>query len=324
MQWVADLLRTTDLPRGAVVTIGNFDGLHRGQKKLIDLTVARARTLEVPAVVVTFEPHPLAVLDPARRPLRLLSPSQRERWLELWGVDALLAVGFTLEVARWAPERFVREVVVGRLAAREVIVGRAFAFGKDRAGNLELLEGLGREFGFQVQGVEEERDAAGVISASRIRELLLAGEVEPAAELLGRPYALAGRVVRGDRMGQRLGWPTINLQLESELVPANGVYATRVHLRTFHGVFDSVTNIGTRPTVYENHQRVVESHVLDFAAEIYGEEVEVDFYRRLREERLFPSIPALAQQIRRDVQATREFFARMRAEVVEAGRVDRD
>jgi riboflavin kinase/FMN adenylyltransferase len=311
VQWVPDVLRATDLPQGSVVTIGNFDGLHRGQKKLVDLTVLRARELRSNSALLTFEPHPLAVLDPSRLPPRLLTPKQRSELLEAWGLDALLVLRFDAELASWSPERFVREVLSMRLQAHEVVVGSAFRFGKDRAGNVSLLEELGRQFGFRVHAVPEEQDRFGKISATRIRELLLAGKVEEAREMLGRPYGIVGRVVRGDRMGQRLGWPTVNLELESELVPANGVYATRIRLSSFEGWFVSVTNIGTRPTVYENHQRVVESHILDFAAEVYGDRVELEFHRRLRDEKLFPSIPALAQQIRRDVEAAREYFARL-------------
>ncbi len=312
MQWIPDLLRASDLPLRAVVTIGNFDGLHRGQKKLVDLTVQRARDLDTTGALLTFDPHPLAILDPLRVPPRLLTQKQRLRLLEEWGIGALLMVTFDAELAQWSPERFVREVLCQRLEIQEVVVGCAFVFGKNRTGNVSLLESLGQNWGFRVVAVPEERDGQGVVSATRIRELLLLGEVEKASELLARPYAIVGRVVRGDRMGQRLGWPTVNLELESELIPANGVYATRIRLATFQGVFDSVTNIGTRPTVYENHRRVVESHILDFAAEVYGEEVELEFYRRLREERLFPSIPALAQQIRRDVQVARDYFSRLR------------
>jgi riboflavin kinase/FMN adenylyltransferase len=150
------------------------------------------------------------------------------------------------------------------------------------------------------------------ISSTRVRRALGEGKVEEATEMLGRPHSVRGTIARGDRMGARLGWPTINLLVDNELVPCNGVYSGRVHLPSFPGTFDCVTNIGTRPTVYENHQRVVESHILGFSADIYGETAEVCFYKRLREEMIFPTVMDLSAQIGRDVEATREYFAARR------------
>lgn len=312
MQVIGDALRATDLPRGGVVTIGNYDGLHRGQRAVIDLVVARARALGAPAVLVTFQPHPLTVLRPDEVPPALTTAAQRERLFAEAGIDAVVAIRFTSEFALTPARNFVREFLVGRLAAREIYVGSRFLFGHRREGDLELLRQLGGSFGFAAFGVEELRLEGATISSSAIRRQIAAGEVEKAAILLGRPYALAGVIVRGDRMGKRLGWPTINVKPENELIPADGVYCARVHFPSFPAEFACALNIGTRPTVYENFQRVVEGHILDFSSDVYGERIEVAFHRRLREERIFPSVMALSQQIRKDVEATREYFAARR------------
>jgi riboflavin kinase/FMN adenylyltransferase len=173
---------------------------------------------------------------------------------------------------------------------------------------------MGAELGFAARGVEEVVLGAERISSTRIREAVAAGDVAGASRMLGRPFAVTGVIARGDRMGQRLGWPTINIQADHQLLPANGVYICRVSFPSFPAVFDCVTNIGTRPTIYENYQRVVESHILDFKTDVYGERVELSFFKRLREERIFPTVMDLSAQIGRDVEATREFFARRRLE----------
>jgi riboflavin kinase/FMN adenylyltransferase len=203
----------------------------------------------------------------------------------------------------------VRDFLWGALEAREIYVGSRFAFGHRREGDLSLLKQMGETYGFAAFAVDEVSHLGEPISSTRIRNALLEGDVALARELLGRPYAITGLIARGDRMGKRLGWPTINLAPDNDLVPFDGVYASRVHFPSFPATFDAVTNIGTRPTVYENYQRVVESHILDFNADVYGETVELRFYKRLRGERTFPSMMELSAQIGRDVEAAREMFA---------------
>ena len=305
--------QNTDLPRGGIGTIGNFDGLHLGQRAIIDPVVRRARELGAPAVVITFEPHPLTVLRPDHAPLALTTPEQKERLLEEAGVDVVLVLRFTPELARVPAPQFVRELLHGRLGLSEIHVGRSFVFGHNRGGNLELLQEMGDELGLEAFGVDEVIWGGERISSTRVRRAISEGKVEDAAAMLGRPYAISGKIARGDRMGQRLGWPTINLIPDNKLVPLDGVYAGRAFFPSFPATFDCVTNIGTRPTVYENYQRVVESHVLDFKADVYGKRVEVSFHKRLREERIFPTVMDLSTQISRDVEATREYFARRRA-----------
>jgi riboflavin kinase/FMN adenylyltransferase len=310
---IQDAFHSSDLPRGGVGAIGNFDGIHRGQRALLDLMVARARELGVPAVVITFDPHPVAVLRPEQAPLALSTLEQREKLLDEAGVDVVLVVRFTPELARTPARNFARDFLHGKLDLCEVYVGASFQFGHRREGDLPLLRELGASFGFAAFGVEEVTLGGERISSTRIRHALAEGRVEDAREMLGRPYSITGIVVRGDRMGQRLGWPTINLKPDNALIPADGVYASRCFFPSYPASFDSVTNIGTRPTVYENYQRVMESHVLDFKADVYGERVELSFWKRLREERIFPTMMDLAAQIGKDVETAREHFARLRA-----------
>lgn len=305
--------QSTDTPRGGVGAIGNFDGLHLGQRAIIDRVVARARELGVPAVVITFDPHPLTVLRPEQAPLPLTTPEQKEKLLEEAGVDVVLILRFTPELARVPARQFVRELLHGRLGLREVYVGSSFVFGHGREGDLEILQEMGRELGFEAFGVDEVFWGGDRISSTRIRRAVGEGKIEDAAAMLGRPYSISGVIARGDRMGQRLGWPTINLMSDHKLLPHDGVYAGRVFFPSFPATFDCATNVGTRPTVYENYQRVVESHILDFKSDVYGKRVEISFYKRLREERIFPSVMDLAAQIAKDVDAAREYFARRRA-----------
>jgi len=316
---VQDALRSTDLPRGAIGTLGNYDGIHRGQRAILDLVVARARSASLPAVVVTFEPHPLAVLRPEQAPARLSTLAQKERLLDAAGVDVVLIVHFTPEFSQTPARLFVREFLSARLALQEIYVGSRFVFGHKREGDLALLKQLGEAYGFAAFGVEEVTHAGEPISSTRVRRAVADGEVDEAAEMLGRPYSIGGIIARGDRMGKRLGWPTANLVPDNELLPLDGVYAGRVFVPSFEASFDCVTNIGTRPTVYENYQRVVESYILDFGADIYGECVELSFCKRLREERIFPSVMDLSVQIGRDVEATREYFAARRRLKQDAG-----
>ncbi len=312
MQVIHDAWASCDLPRGGIGTIGNFDGLHQGQRAILDLVVARARETGRNAVLVTFDPHPMSVLRPGETVPRLTTPQQKERLLDQAGLDVVLVVRFTEEFSQTPARAFVREFLHDRLRLEEIYVGNGFVFGHRREGDMVLLRQLGDDFGFKAFGVEEVLFQGERISSTRIRQALVEGRVEDAAEMFGRPYAVTGIVARGERMGQRLGWPTVNLEPDNELLPLDGVYTGRVHFPSFPATFDCVINIGTRPTVYENYQRVVESHILDFDADVYGERLELAFYKRLREEKIFPTVMDLSAQIRRDVEATREYFAARR------------
>lgn len=308
MHVIRDPLKAADLPRGGIVTIGNFDGVHLGHRRILETVAARAKEAGRPSVAITFEPHPIAVLRPDRAPRRLQTLRQKEEAIEALGIEWLLVIPFTRDFSLTEPEDFVQTLVVERLEARELYLGRHFAFGRGKRGDLELLKRMGPEFGFVAQGVEEVFSEGEPISSTRIREALRRGEVARANAMLGREYELDGIVSKGERVGRKIGYPTINLAPENELFPLDGVYVTRIEIRSFGRLFESVTNIGRRPTVYEDYATTIETYVLDFSANVYGERVRLFFFERLREERKFESVMALTDQIGRDIEATRAFF----------------
>ncbi len=276
----------------------------------MDMVVSRARALGGDAAVYTFHPHPRKVLQPERAPGLLTTLEQKLELLAGRGIDVAIVEPFTLEFAHTPPERFVREIVHGRIGPREVYVGYDFHFGRDREGSMRQLTELGPRLGFAVTVIPEVTCAGQDVNSTRIRALLERGDAVGAAELLGRRYAVRGRVVPGDRRGRTLGFPTLNLALESEVVPASGVYAARVSFldpgRPPRGAaFGAVTNVGHRPTFGAEDTLRVEAHLFDFEAEVYGRRVELAFLERLREEQRFPGVEALRAQIAADAQAAR-------------------
>lgn len=307
------VLRGTEArpPTGAIATIGNYDGLHRGQRAVLDRVVERARSSGAPALVLSFDPHPLRVLDPARAPRRLTTDVQRERLLSQWGIDVLQLLPFTPELAARSAEQFVREELAARMGVRELFVGSRFAFGRGRAGDLSLLRRLGAELGFRAAGVDELELGGAPVSATRIRELLAEGRAEEAAELLGRPYSVLGRVVHGDGRGAELGFPTLNLESENEILPRHGVYVVEAVLEgEVAPARPGVANVGIRPTIGRDERAVVEAHLFDFEESCYGREAEIRFLHHLRGERRFPSLEALRAGIAADVRTAREYFER--------------
>lgn len=309
MELLRDPSPSADLPRGGVVTIGNFDGVHRGHQVLIREAVRRARELGAAAVVLTFDPHPEKVLRPGSDLKLLATAEQRVQLMARLEVDALVELGFTRAFAATSAEDFVREVLVRRLAPREVRLGANFRFGEGRRGDVSLLARMGEELGFTVIGMQPVIDNDQPISSTRVRRAVLEGAVGEASRLLARAHFIDGQVFTGERMGRHLGFPTLNIRPDNELLPAQGVYVTVVQIPSFGKVFSSVTNIGVRPTVYENYRETVETHVLDFSANVYREAVRLFFLARLRNEMRFASSIELAAQIRRDVDEARGFFA---------------
>lgn len=309
---VRDPLRSTDLPRGGIATIGNFDGVHLGHRRILETVAARARETERPSVAITFEPHPLSVLRPDHAPRRLQTLRQKEEALEAIGIENLLVIPFTRDFSLTEPEEFVRSVLSGRLAVSEVYLGSHFAFGRGKRGDIAMLKRMGPECGFVASSVEEVIFQGEPVSSTRIRSAIARGDVASANAMLGREFEIDGLVARGDKVGRKIGYPTINLEPENDLHPADGVYVTQIHIRSFDRRFDCVTNIGRRPTVYEDYSTVIETFVLDFSANVYGERVRLFFFDRLREERRFPSVTALSDQIGRDIEETRKYFERRR------------
>jgi riboflavin kinase/FMN adenylyltransferase len=296
-----------------VLTIGNFDGLHVGHRQILATVLERAQAQRGEAVVYTFDPHPRKVLQAERAPAMLTTTEQKLELLAEARIDLVVLEPFTREFATTPAEVFVRDYVHARLAPREVYVGYDFHYGRDRAGSMRLLTELGPRLGFAVTIIPEVTIAGRDVSSSRIRERLAAGDVEEAAELLGRPFAVRGRVIEGDRRGRTLGFPTVNLAPENEVIPGLGVYAGHVRvLDEGPGAgarHAAVTNVGRRPTFKENDPPLAEAHLLDFAGDLYGRRVEVSFEARLREERRFPSVDALREQIARDVEHGRRVLA---------------
>ena len=309
MQVLRDPFRSVDLPKGGVVTVGNFDGVHLGHQAMLRDVAARARAAGAPSVVVTFDPHPLKVLHPERAPKMIQTLRQREEAIEACGIDAVVIVAFTRDFSLVPATEFVKELLGRRLAAREVCVGAHFVFGKERGGNVDVLRELGAESGFSVHALADVSDGEGAISSTRIRAAVAEGRVVAANALLGRNYAMDGIIAKGDRMGRKIGFPTMNLQPDNELYPMDGVYFTSVKIASFERTFACVTNIGRRPTVYEDFATTIESYILDFSSDVYGERVRLSFFERVRDEMTFPSMLDLTAQIRRDVEATRGYFA---------------
>lgn len=310
MEILRDPLGNDEPPRGGVLSIGNFDGVHVGHRAVLNHVVERARCLGRPALAMTFEPHPVKLLRPSMAPRLITTLEQRLALIASTGIDTTLVVPFTHKLARMTAASFIREVLVDRLGVCEVYIGKNFRFGADRGGDVELLQSMGRELGFVADSSPIVEAAGGVVSSSRVRETVAAGRVEEAARLLDRAVFVDGTVLEGKRLGRTLGFPTLNIEVDNELELGHGVYVTAAYLPSFERVFPSVTNVGVRPTIYQNSHPTVECHLLDFTADVYRERVRVFFLGRLREERTFDSTTNLTAQIRRDVDAVRDFFER--------------
>ena len=304
-----DPIGNDEPPRGSVLSIGNFDGVHIGHQAVLRHVAARGAELQTTAAALTLDPHPVKLLRPREAPLLVTTLAQRLQLIERTGIGTAMVVPFTHRLARLSAADFVRDVLVGRLAIREVYIGTNFRFGADRGGGVELLRDMGRELGFTAASAPTVEYAGEVVSSTRVRRALADGDVTLAAGLLGRYTFVDGGVLEGKRLGRRLGFPTLNLGWDNELVPKQGVYVTAVHIPSFGRTFPSVTNIGVRPTVYENSTVTMESHLLDFTADVYRERVRLFFLDRLRDELHFASTTQLMQQVSRDVAAARARFA---------------
>ena len=292
--------------RNPVGTLGNFDGVHLGHQALLRETKALAQELEGEALVITFEPHPRLVLRPEAGLKLLTTFEEKKALLEDLGFTSTLVVPFETEVADLPAEEFVEEYLVYGLGLRGLVVGFNYRFGRGRGGDHELLRRLGERYGFQVKVIPPQVIDGQTVSSTLIRELLGEGKVRQAAALLGRPYALRGKVVQGEARGRTLGFPTANLDPPPEkLIPARGVYAVKVSWRGQN--LSGVMNIGEKPT-FGGHRLSLEVHLFDFEEDLYGEMLEVEFIEFLRPEIKFPSPAALIQQIAKDCQKAREIL----------------
>jgi len=286
-----------------VVTVGNFDGVHLGHRAILARVYRRAAELDCQPVALTFDPHPVKVLNPQGSLPLLTTSAQKIALLREAGLAAVVVLPFTREFAAIPAREFVRDYFVERLQAREVVVGHDYCFGHKREGNIDLLREMGRTLGFSVQVVWAVEVEDAVVSSSLIRAMLRLGKVNEANRLLGRAYGVIGKVVAGKGRGAKLlGVPTANLTSENDLLPASGIYA--VWVKRDGRRLPGVANIGTCPT-FDNQEMSLEVHLLDFHGDLYGERLQVEFAARLREERRFPSIGDLAAQIRADVNEAR-------------------
>ena len=295
----------------SVLAIGNFDGIHLGHQAILRATVERARALNAVSTALTFDPSPRKVLRPESAPLRLSTNTQRMERFNALGLEAVVVLPFTLELARLSPEEFVLQILVRDLHVKAVLVGEDFKFGHKQTGDAKLLSELGKLHGFQVVTVPPVLYRREVISSTMIRREVAAGHVAHAARLLGRPFALTGEVVSGTGTGSRFTFPTLNLAVEQELLPCRGVYITRTYFQGETHSHRSVTNIGMRPT-FNGSALSVETHLLDIEMETKPKRIEVRFWKRLREEKKFNSPQELRAQIARDIARARTFFSRLR------------
>jgi riboflavin kinase/FMN adenylyltransferase len=293
--------------RKVCLAIGVFDGVHLGHQQVIRQTIADARQHEALAVALTFDRHPNSVVAPEHAPALIYSLPQKLRAIESIGVDAALLIEFTKNFSRKTGEAFIRELVRDFGAIHSVCVGSEFTFGHKRSGNVELLRRLGGEFKFQVHGLAALALDGETVSSTRIRNCIRAGDLDSASQMLGRSYAIAGNVIEGDRLGRTLGAPTANIDVVGLMLPPNGVYA--VHAETKARVYRAVANLGVRPTLRDaNARQRFEVHLLDFDGNLYGQEMEVTFVEKLRDERKFDSMEALKAQIAADVALARKVF----------------
>jgi len=293
---------------GCVLTVGTFDGVHRGHVAVLDELAAEGRRRGLPTVLVTFDPHPLRIVRPETAPRLLTTPAEKVEILAQSELDYLAFFRFTPALAAYSPRRFVEEILLRQMAMRHFVIGYDHGFGRGRSGDVDTLRDIGREAGFGVDVVPPVAGPAGPISSSRIRRSLEEGDVAAAAASLGRPYSLAGTVVRGEGAGRRLGFPTANLQLDSpdKLLPHEGIYAVRAALHDRYG--DGVLHLGPRPT-FPGLGPSIELHLFDFDGDLYGSRIRVDLFSRIRGIARFDSPRSLIEAMERDCLAARAALA---------------
>lgn len=297
-----------NIARPTVLTLGVFDGLHLGHQRIMHKVVERARVTASAATAITFDPHPRSVLHPESAPPLLQTLDQRLANFEVLGIEQAIVIRFDREFASQAADEFLRDIVHDRLQAKEVYLGKGFAFGRGRGGNIDLLRRMSAELGFVADEVDEVTLRGQRISSSKIRELLAEGRVNLVRRMLGRPYGVEGVIIRGDRRGHTIGFPTANLHPHNRVVPKFGVYATATLI---DGIWRrSITNIGVRPTFGAESEPSIESYIFDFDRELYGDVIRVRFLHRIRDERKFSGVDELKAQIERDTGRALNYFGR--------------
>lgn len=289
----------------SAVTIGNFDGVHKGHIEIFRHLNERSKRLDLPTVVVTFEPHPLKVLAPGKAPALITTFRQKTALIAATGIDYLAVIPFTSEFSLTTADGFVRDILCDALGMRHIVIGHDYAFGRGREGNFLTLQKIGAERGFTLEDMSPIGENGSVFSSSLVRRMVADGDVESAAEILGRCHTISGTVVHGREIGATIGFPTANISSENELIPRDGVYAV---MASVDGeLVKGACNIGRNPT-FEGGARTIEVFLLDFSGQIYGRRIAVSFVQRLRDVRKFEDTAALVQAIRQDVGRTREIL----------------
>jgi phosphoribosyl 1,2-cyclic phosphate phosphodiesterase len=297
--------------RGSVIAIGNYDGIHLGHQRVLAFAMTRAKDSGAVSTALTFEPPPLKVLRPESAPLRISTNQQRLEWFGALGIEAAVVLPFTPQLASLSPEDFVDEILVRQLQVRAIVVGDNFRFGHRQAGDVKFLRDLGMRYGFEVVVHTPVALNGEIVSSTLIRKQIAEGDVTHAARLLGRPFVLTGELVRGSGTGRKFLFPTLNLKPDQELLPGRGVYITRTVLEDETSSHRSVTNIGIRPT-FNGSGLTIETHLLDYSGNFAPKDIEIRFWKRLREEKKFASLDDLRLQIVRDISTANKFFARLR------------
>jgi riboflavin kinase/FMN adenylyltransferase len=292
--------------KNPVVTIGNFDGVHKGHQSLFRKVIERASDIDGTSLVITFDPHPIKVMSPSRLKPLITGLEQKQELVTGFGIDILLLIQFTLEFAAISAGQFVKDILVDRLGIKEIVVGYDYVFGHNRKGNIEILKGMGREFGFTVHQVGPVYVGATLVSSTSIRNLLMEGKVSEVNQLLGRQYQIRGEVIKGRRRGEALlGYATANLQPADGLIPKRGVYIVLVEVADT--LYQGLTNIGFNPT-FKDKDLSIETHILGLSKNIVKEKIKINFLARLRDEFAFAGPEELSQQISHDIKAAKAFF----------------
>ena len=302
------------LARGVIpcaVTIGNFDGVHRGHQAMFARLKAAAAERGLPTAVMTFEPHPREVFTPEQAPARLTSLREKMELFKSHAIDRMVLARFSRRFASLSAEEFIERILMTGIQARWILIGDDFRFGAQRAGDFTLLKQCGEARGFEVESLPSVLVGGVRVSSTAVREALAQGELALAAQFLGRPYSISGRVVHGDKLGHALGYPTANIQMKHNKPPLSGIFAVEL-CGIDGGRLPGVASLGVRPTVKQNGVATLEVHVFDFHERIYGAHVRVDFLHKLRDEEKFPDLPTLIAQIARDVADAKDFFAARR------------
>jgi len=307
MNFIRDLQSLQSFNQRSVVTIGSFDGVHLGHQAILNQVKAVAAELGLPSVVMTFEPQPQEFFSGERAPARLMRLREKVDALFEFGVDQVLCLQFNRELRNLTAAEFVRSVLVDGLGTRHLIVGDDFRFGCDRSGDFKMLSEMGETYDFAVQDTETLEVDGQRVSSTLVRQILEQGNFERASQLLGKPFTITGRVVYGQQLGRELGFPTANVQLNRYSAPLSGVYAVLVNIDG--AVYQGAANVGLRPTVGDLLKPILEVHLLDFEADLYGRRIEVEFVTKIRDEEKFTSLDKLIESIQRDVKQIRAWFA---------------